>query len=304
MDTPTNTPQNYESDNVLLEPFQYILNTPGKEVRTRLIQAFNSWFNVPPAILKDITEIVQTLHISSLLIDDIEDNSKLRRGVPVAHSMYGIPWTINSANYAYFLALDKCNSLGNTAATKAFLEEMISLHRGQGFDIYWRDRNICPTEDDYRRMVLDKTGGLFRLAVRLMQSFTENSTDYVELVNLLGFYFQIRDDYLNICTSHYEAHKGFCEDLSEGKFSFPLIHAIRSNPSDHLILNVLKQRTEDVEIKKFVVNYLRRAGSFEYTANRMGEIEKKLQLIVAELGGNSLLEQIIGDLSIEKIDKS
>lgn len=37
-------------------------------------------------------------------VDDIEDNSKLRRGVPVAHSIYGVASTINTANYVYFQA--------------------------------------------------------------------------------------------------------------------------------------------------------------------------------------------------------
>lgn len=50
----------------------------------------------------------------------------------------------------------------------------------------------------YRKMVIDKTGGLFRLAVGLMQAFSENKTDYTNLLNLLGLYFQIRDDYINI----------------------------------------------------------------------------------------------------------
>ena len=48
-------------------------------------------------------------------------------------------------------------------------------------------------------MVLDKTGGLFRLAVGLMQAFSDDqSTDYIPLLDLLGLYFQIRDDYLNV----------------------------------------------------------------------------------------------------------
>jgi len=44
-------------------------------------------------------------------IDDIEDNSILRRGVPVAHSIYGVASTINAANYALFLALEKVQQL-------------------------------------------------------------------------------------------------------------------------------------------------------------------------------------------------
>jgi geranylgeranyl diphosphate synthase type 3 len=37
-------------------------------------------------------------------MDDVEDDSQLRRGAPVAHKIYGIPQTINTANYVYFLA--------------------------------------------------------------------------------------------------------------------------------------------------------------------------------------------------------
>ena len=40
-------------------------------------------------------------------MDDVEDNSELRRGLPVAHTVYGVPQTINTANYVYFLAVQQ-----------------------------------------------------------------------------------------------------------------------------------------------------------------------------------------------------
>jgi len=40
---------------------------------------------------------------------------------------------------------------------------------GQGMDLYWRDTGVCPTEEEYTRMVAYKTGGLFHLALSLMQ---------------------------------------------------------------------------------------------------------------------------------------
>lgn len=53
------------------------------------------------------------------------------------------------------------------------------------------------------------------------------STDYVPLVNLISLLFQIRDDYMNLQSTEYGDNKGFCEDLTEGKFSFPVIHGVR-----------------------------------------------------------------------------
>ena len=50
----------------------------------------------------------------------------------MAHSIYGIPSTINSANYVYFLALEKCYSLDSPTAMNVFVKELLNLHRGQG----------------------------------------------------------------------------------------------------------------------------------------------------------------------------
>jgi geranylgeranyl diphosphate synthase type 3 len=80
----------------------------------------------------EIKAIVEMLHTASLLLDDIEDNSELRRGIPVAHRIYGVPSTINSANYMMFLAMSKTNKLGSAEATAAFLDEMLKLHEGCG----------------------------------------------------------------------------------------------------------------------------------------------------------------------------
>ena len=102
--------------------------------------------------------LVQMLHNASLLLDDIEDNSVLRRGNPVAHKVYGIPSTLNSANYVMFIGLERVLDLGHPQAVHIFSQQMLELHRGQGMEIYWRDNYLCPTEDEYRKMTIRKTG--------------------------------------------------------------------------------------------------------------------------------------------------
>jgi geranylgeranyl diphosphate synthase type 3 len=66
----------------VLEPFTYISANRGKEIRSKMIAAFNVWLNVPEAQLKTVAKVVSMLHQASLLIDDIEDDSQLRRGAP------------------------------------------------------------------------------------------------------------------------------------------------------------------------------------------------------------------------------
>ena len=106
----------------------------------------------------------------------MEDSSLLRRGTPVAHSIFGTAQTINSANYVYFCALRELQKLNNPIALDTYTEELLNLHRGQGMDLFWRDTLTCPSQEDYLEMVNCKTGGLFRLAVKLMQAESWNDT--------------------------------------------------------------------------------------------------------------------------------
>lgn len=284
----------YDNTTVVLEPYSYLLQVPGKAVRSKLIAAFNFWMDVPQDKVDAISHIVQMLHTASLLIDDIEDGSTLRRGIPTAHLVYGVPWAINCGNYVYFQAMEECTKLGNMEATQYFLSEMIRLHHGQGFEIYWRDSNICPTEEEYIRMVQDKTGGLFRLAIRLMSSFSEEDCSaFIPLVTKLGLYFQIRDDYINLVSTDYSAKKGYCEDLTEGKFSFPIIHCITNNSTDRRLLNILKQRTTDRDIKRYAVEYMRLSGSFEYTEQKLRSLMKEIHEDVSAFAPNEALNRIL-----------
>lgn len=193
----------------------------------------------------------------------------------MAHSIFGVAQTLNSANYMYFVALQELVKLNNPKALYIYTEEMCNLHRGQGMDLFWRDTLTVPTEEDYLEMVGNKTGGLFRLAIKLMQAESKVEKNCVALVSLLGLIFQIRDDYMNLCNSDYSDNKGMCEDLTEGKFSFPIIHSIRSHPDNLVLINILKQKTRDETVKKFAVVHMEKTGSFVYTERVLSELIAK-----------------------------
>ena len=139
-------------------------------------------------------------------VDDIQDNSRLRRGSPAAHSIFGVAQIINSANYVYFLAQHELLRLKQwPVALKIFNEELLNLHRGQGMELYWRDSLTVPTEEEYLHMISNKTGGLFRLALKLMQAVSKTNIDVLPLAEVLGLIFQIQDDYKNISSDQVNA---------------------------------------------------------------------------------------------------
>ncbi|KAL1844558.1 hypothetical protein VTK73DRAFT_2304 [Phialemonium thermophilum] len=279
-----------EKEKVVRGPFDYLNGHPGKDFRSQLIHAFDAFLEVPPSSLEIITRVVGMLHTASLLVDDVEDDSELRRGIPVAHRIFGVPQTINSANYVYFCALQEVQRLRNPrAALDVFSEELLNLHRGQGMDLYWRDTLTCPTEDDYLEMVGNKTGGLFRLGVKLMQAESPRgaAVDCVPLVDLVGVLFQIADDYRNLASREYTDNKGLCEDLTEGKFSFPVIHSLRADPANLQLLNVLRQKTHDENVKRYALAYMESTGSFAYTRDVVGVLLERARRMVDELDGGT-----------------
>lgn len=293
-----------EQEQILMGPFDYLETLPGKNLRSAFIQAFNTWLQVPPKQLEIVEKVISMLHTASLLVDDIEDNSQLRRGQPVAHSIFGAAQTFNSGNYVYFLALREIQRLNSPQAIEIYVDALIHLHRGQGMDVFWRDSLICPTEEEYLDMVSNKTGALFCLAIELLQIGSNVKVDLVPLVRLFGIIFQICDDYLNLKSSSYLQKKGLCEDLTEGKFSFPIIHSIRSNPANRQLINVLKQKPQDEDLKRYAVAYMESTNTFEYTRDFVSSLKVEALEMIGDLekqglGENIAIRKILARMSVD-----
>jgi len=85
-------------------------------------------------------------------IDDIQDNSILRRGIPAAHTVYGVASTINAAIYVQFIGLNRVQSLNHPKAIALFIEHLLEIYHGQGMEIYWRDNHTCPSFKEYKEI--------------------------------------------------------------------------------------------------------------------------------------------------------
>ncbi|EZA54566.1 geranylgeranyl pyrophosphate synthase isoform X2 [Ooceraea biroi] len=284
-----------EEDKKILEPIEYILQSPIVQITNNLILAFNYWLKIPKDKAQEIIEITHMLYIADVILDDIQDNSDKRYGIAAAHSVYGIARTTSAAHCTLFSALKRMANLQHFEALKICIEMVLDAFKGQGIEIVWRDNFTCPSEEAYKNMIEKKISTFFHMCVKVMQQFSTCDKDFSSLTRTLGLYFQIRDDYCNLRSSDYTEEKGYSDDLTEGKFSLAIIHALHSKPEDNEIKNILRKRTKNIEMKRHCNKLLEECGSFEYTRKVLEELNAKARAEIDRLGGNPLLIKILDD---------
>lgn len=136
------------------------------------------------------------------------------------------------------------------------------------------------------------------------------NSDCVPLVDLLGIIFQIRDDYQNLQNEQYAKNKGFAEDITEGKFSYPIVHSIRSSAASGSsgssgsseLMNILRQKTDDEAVKRYTICILEKTGSFEYTRRKLTELMSAARAVLAGFGSAEAagLEGILDFLELKE----
>ncbi|KAF1360397.1 geranylgeranyl pyrophosphate synthase [Lizonia empirigonia] len=311
-----------QSSLVLLKPphpvaaaCEYIASLPSKGVRSTFIHALNQWFQISDRYVSMIKDITNMLHNSSLILDDIQDQSPLRRGRPAAHTILGTAQCINSSTYLFVRTMQMVNDNFDPSVQRSFLEILERMHIGQSYDLHWRFHLVCPTEDEYFEMVDQKTGCMFELLLLLMASKSRcvKAKSFSSFVRIFGRYFQVRDDYMNLTCTEYTQGKGVCEDLDEGKISYPLVVCKRMAPTSFAqIIGIFRAKQTNAvqlppETKSYIISLLKASGALNTIVDFIKEMENQLLNEVKELEDqmgdpNPMLYVLLQTLSLKFSD--
>jgi len=299
----------------LNEPYNYHSQLPGKEIRLKFIDILSEKFYMKPQLLTNLKYVTSLFHNVSLLIDDIQDEGKLRRGKPCAYMKYGSPLTINCAYYQMFACWSKIPILFDELheeTTKLVIDSLLILHQGQGYDILWRDNRICPTINEYISMIEKKTSEAFVLIVRLFflhstsfkynsetlepdasLSFSESSPEIQEriinLARLYGIYFQINDDYINITSEDFSKLKGLYDDIYERKYSYLVVYIINKKRKGYEELEAIfasPNKITELQAKR-CIELIKGTDAISHTKRKLktltGELVANVSFDISEL---------------------
>jgi geranylgeranyl diphosphate synthase type I len=208
----------------------------GKRVRPLLVLLTNAaaggeWEQALPA-----AAAVELIHNFSLIHDDIEDNSPLRRRRPTVWKLWGVAQAINTGDSMFTLAHLALLRLSETTspdiviqAISVLQETCLRLTQGQYLDIAYETRGDLSLED-YWPMVSGKTAALLAACTELGALVADVSeprrTAYHQFGYSLGLAFQAQDDLLGIWGDSALTGKSAKSDLLAGKKSLPVLFGL------------------------------------------------------------------------------
>ncbi|HWR65788.1 MAG TPA: polyprenyl synthetase family protein, partial [Bellilinea sp.] len=230
------------------------LDAQGKRLRPLLVTlaakaSGGQWENALPA-----AAAVELLHNFSLIHDDIEDASQVRRGRATVWAKWGQALAINAGDAMYALAFEALKRLEQTVNGQAALRAYeiltttsLKLTGGQHFDISFADAASLPIES-YWPMVRGKTASLLQACLQL-GAVTANAgpaviNDLGDFGLHLGLAFQIQDDWLGIWGDEAVTGKSKASDLMTGKKTLPILYGLQQSSE---FANAWKNRSTEVE---------------------------------------------------------
>lgn len=280
----------------------------GKRIRPLLVllcaaATGTDWHKALPA-----AAAVELLHNFSLIHDDIQDQSKLRRGRPTVWVKWGVPLAINAGDLLFTLAqmsiLKMCRTVSlpvGLRSAEILNKTCIKLTGGQHLDLSYESRSDVKIEA-YWPMIEGKTAALIDCCAvlgGLAGQVDENRlVAFSEFGRKLGLAFQVLDDWLGIWGNAALLGKSNESDLVSGKKSLPVLFGLeRKGQFYH---RWLKGPITPAEVQS-VARLLSEEGAQQYmreTADSLtGESLKALSVAAPELNEASLaLKQLAHQL--------
>ena len=276
----------------------YICSTSGKRIRPVLaILAGGATGGVKPDHLT-IGVILELIHMSTLVHDDIIDGADTRRQAPTANAKWGngMAVLLGDALFSHSLLLatnfndiNVCRKVGKASREVCEGEVMQTQRR---FD-------LTLTKKDYFHIIELKTGALFAAATSISAALSGVSEQTEEMLYdygmKLGTAYQIYDDCLDLVGSEDQVGKTLRTDLEKGKLTLPLLNLLEKadkNQRDQLNKRIIEQEPLDLPVLVGIAEYEGAVASALDTATQLlDEARKSLEILPTSEWRNGL-EQI------------
>ena len=295
--------QRLASDVILINQVaEYIIGAGGKRLRPMLLLltagalAERTGKGIG-ADAHQLAAVVEFIHTSTLLHDDVVDESDLRRGRKTANAVWGNAASVLVGDFLYSRSFQLMVELESMEVQRILADTTNTIAEGEVLQLL-HVRNPDTDEAAYLRVIERKTAILFAAATRLgallagADAATQQAMHDYGLA--LGYAFQIADDVLDYASDAATMGKNLGDDLAEGKATLPLIHAMLH--SDATTREALRKIIEhgDIDGLPTVQAAIKACDSLAYSRQRALEYASDAAAALAGLPDNAYTAALRG----------
>ncbi|HTN30567.1 MAG TPA: polyprenyl synthetase family protein [Pseudomonas sp.] len=247
----------------------YIISAGGKRLRPLLVLLAGRALGYRQDDLRLLAAIIEFLHTSTLLHDDVVDMSGMRRGRSTANALWGNAPSVLVGDFLYARSFEMMVTLGSMPVMRIISQATRVIAEGEVLQLS-KVRDASTTEETYMEVIRGKTAMLFEASTHSAAMLAQAPTDVAEALRQfgdnLGIAFQLVDDLLDYKGDAEALGKNVGDDLAEGKPTLPLIYTMREGSAEQAALvrqAIQKGGIEDLEQIREAVEA---AGALEYTA--------------------------------------
>lgn len=208
----------------------YVVSSGGKRIRPLFTYYLGNAHGLSANELIDLGALIEIVHASSLLHDDVIDGADERRSRPTASKLHGNKVAVLAGDHLLSTGLKHLNTFGNQSYMDIFTHAIRALSAAELLQMEYQ-YNLKTTEDIHDRVIEGKTAVLFEAAGALVAVMRGERNPYAsetaKLGHLFGRYFQLRDDYLDYFDSERLKKKGL-QDFTGGIVTRPLMKLLQT----------------------------------------------------------------------------
>ncbi|WP_346799386.1 octaprenyl diphosphate synthase [Halomonas sp. Bachu 37] len=257
---------------------EYIIESGGKRLRPLLVLLAARALGYTGEKHITLATLIEFMHTSTLLHDDVVDESHMRRGKKTANDAWGNAPSVLVGDFLYSRSFQMMVDVGSmrimailSGATCIIAEGEVQQLTNVG--------NPDISEADYFATIQGKTAMLFEAASHsgavLAEATPEQEVALQHYGRYLGLAFQLIDDLLDYQGDATAMGKNVGDDLAEGKPTLPLIHAMAEGTPEQAKLIRQAIRQGGLEQLDAVMEIVNETGALEYTRRRAEEMAQK-----------------------------
>ena len=294
------------SDVVLINQIsEHIISSGGKRLRPMLhllaarAAGYQGNDHVPLAAL------IEFIHTSTLLHDDVVDESDLRRGRKTANALWGNAASVLVGDFLYSRSFQMMVELDSMRIMRILADTTNRIAEGEVLQLL-NIGNADTSEQAYLDVIERKTAVLFSAATRLGAVLAGLPRDQEEALARygldLGYAFQIADDVLDYVSDAETLGKNIGDDLAEGKPTLPVIHAIAKGTPEQAASLRRAIESGGLDSLDNIVAAIRDTGALEHARSRAEHYARSAQSALSTLPASDARDAlaVLADYSVNR----